>query len=115
MAVPQLSELELLHHSVCRAVNDPRRLQILYALADAPCNVSELAERLDAPQPTVSRHLAVLRQTGVAEPHRDGAAVIYRIAEPRILEVLEIMRSMLRDRLAKESNLLVDMPIDASH
>lgn len=106
MAIPQFNELELLHHRMCRAVNDPRRLQILYALAEQPCNVTELAERLDVPQPTVSRHLATLRQSGVVATRREGTGVFYSIAEPRIIDLLDLMRSMLKDMLAKQSNLM---------
>jgi DNA-binding transcriptional ArsR family regulator len=57
-----LEELKLLHRNICQALGDPKRIQILYALHEQPSNVSALAEMLDTLQPTISRHLAVLRQ-----------------------------------------------------
>jgi ArsR family transcriptional regulator len=81
----------------------------LYALAEEPCNVTQLAERLNVPQPTISRHLATLRQSGVVATRREGAGVIYSISETRIIEVLDLMRSMLKDMLERQSNLLDGM------
>jgi DNA-binding transcriptional ArsR family regulator len=53
-------EVNLLHANLCQALADPTRILILYALAESPRRVSGLAELLDAPQSTVSRHLKVL-------------------------------------------------------
>lgn len=106
MTIPNLDELELLHANICRAVGDPKRIQIMYALDECPCNVTTLAEKLDMPQPTVSRHLAVLRQSALVETERDGASVIYSLADPRIIELLDTMRAMLRALLERQATLL---------
>ena len=55
-------EVNLLHANLCQALADPTRILILYALAESPRHVTGLAELLDVPQPTVSRHLKVLRE-----------------------------------------------------
>ena len=62
MVNPELDELNLLHAHVCQALEDPKRLLILYAIHEKPRRVSILAEDLGMPQPTVSRHLSILRQ-----------------------------------------------------
>ncbi|NIV33859.1 MAG: metalloregulator ArsR/SmtB family transcription factor, partial [Anaerolineae bacterium] len=103
---PQLQELELLHANICRAIGDPRRIQILYALHSQSCHVTALSERLDIPQPTVSRHLSVLRQSGLVASERDGAAVNYRLTDPRVIEILDRMRAILRDSLERRSNIM---------
>ena len=61
MPHPPLEELNRLHANLCQAVADPKRILIIYALHDHPRNVSTLAADLEIPQPTVSRHLRVLR------------------------------------------------------
>lgn len=106
MAVPGLDELQLLHAQVCQAVGDPRRIQILYALHDQPLHVTGLAELLDVPQPTISRHLALLRDRSLVIAERDGQAVIYRLADDRIITVLDTMRQMLRDVLGRRVSAL---------
>lgn len=103
---PSFDELNLLHAGVCQALGDPKRLQILYALAERPRHVSALAADLDTPQPTVSRHLQVLRERHLVIADRDGATVVYRLVEPRVIAVLDTMRQILRDSLARQSGYL---------
>ncbi len=106
MALPQLEELNLLHANICQALGDPKRIQILYALSEESRHVSALAELLDIPQPTVSRHLAILRQRALVISERNGPVVVYRLADPRIIEVLDTMRQVLRDSLERQSSYL---------
>ena len=108
MAFPPLSELRLLHANICQALGDPKRIQILYALDEQSRNVSSLASTLDIPQPTISRHLAILRQRSLVVTERNGQMVIYRLADQRIIEVLDSMRTILRDSLERQSNALIE-------
>ena len=103
MTVPTLDELNLLHAHICQALGDPKRIQILYALAQQPRHVTALADLLDTPQPTISRHLRVLRQRALVTTEREGPAVVYTLADWRMIEVLDTMRAVLRDTLAKQS------------
>ena len=86
MAIPPIEELKILHNNICMAVGDPRRIQIMYALHEKPRYVSELAEDLEIPQPTISRHLSVLRQRSLVIAEREGAAMVYRLADSRIID-----------------------------
>ena len=105
MVYPQIEELTLLHANICQALGDPKRIQILYTLHDQPQHVSALAKTLNTPQPTISRHLRVLRQRSLVLTERDGPAVVYRLADPRIIDVLEAMRQVLRDAVARQSSV----------
>jgi ArsR family transcriptional regulator len=106
MPVPSLDELSLLHASICKAMGDPKRIQILYTLHDAPRHVSALAEELQMPQPTISRHLAILRERGLVNADRDGAQVYYSLAAPEIIGILDTMRALLREVLAQQSQVV---------
>jgi ArsR family transcriptional regulator len=106
MVNPEIEELNLLHAHVCSALGDPKRLQILYALAEEPRRVSALAKDLDTPQPTISRHLAILRQRSLVNTDRNGVAVTYSLADQRIINVLDMMRLVLRDALDRQANWL---------
>ncbi|MBK8903948.1 MAG: winged helix-turn-helix transcriptional regulator [Anaerolineaceae bacterium] len=106
MEIPQIEELELLHANICQALGDPKRIQILYALHGEPRYVSALADDLGMPQPTVSRHLQVLRQRSLVLTERDGQTVVYSLADPRIIEVLNTMRRIMRDALDRQTNVL---------
>jgi ArsR family transcriptional regulator len=106
MESPTLDELNLLHANICQALGDPKRLFILYALHEQPRNVTQLADDLFMPQPTVSRHLRVLRERGLVQTDRQGTAVIYTLTDNRMIQVLNVMRTVLRDVLAQQSGLL---------
>lgn len=106
MAIPGLQELDALHANMCQAVGDPKRIQIMYALHERPRHVTALAEDLGLPQPTVSRHLGILKQRGVVIGERDGAAVIYSLVDDRIITVLDTMRQILRDVVEAQKDAL---------
>lgn len=106
MPIPTLDELYILHRNICYAIADPKRLQILYALDEAPRHVGALAEALAMPQPTVSRHLGILRERDLVVGERDGSMVVYRLGDERIIGVLAIMRSILTDLLEQQANKL---------
>lgn len=106
MPKPTLDELHLLHANVCKALGDPKRIQILYTLSESPLNVSALADALSAPQPTVSRHLAILRERALVDAERDGTQVYYSLAAPEIIEILDSMRHLLRDLVNQQSEVI---------
>ncbi|MGH7519326.1 MAG: ArsR/SmtB family transcription factor [Gemmatimonadales bacterium] len=60
-------------------VAEPTRLRILNCLAAAPLFVSDLQAVLDLPQPTVSRHLQVLRKANVVRDTPVAQFVLYRL------------------------------------
>jgi ArsR family transcriptional regulator len=67
---------------VAKALSDPTRVRILHALADREFCVCELVALIDRGQPTISRHLGILRDAGLVEDVRDGQWVNYRLRRP---------------------------------
>jgi ArsR family transcriptional regulator len=88
---------------LCRTFTHPTRIALLEALGSGERSVSELVEACGVPQPTVSQHLAVLRQVGVVATRRIGTSVRYRVADGRILRACQLMRSVLLDRIRREA------------
>ena len=99
-------EVNQLHAEICAGLADPKRITILYMLADAPKNVTELGHALDMPQPMVSRHLKVLRERGMVIAVRRGPAVEYRLGDQRLIEALDLLRAVLRDHLSNRAELV---------
>ena len=64
---------------IFNAVAEPRRREILGLLALEERSVSDLVDRLDCAQPSVSKHLRVLSDVGLVEARRDGKRVLYRM------------------------------------
>ncbi|MBK8023268.1 MAG: winged helix-turn-helix transcriptional regulator [Chloroflexi bacterium] len=103
-------ELQMLHDNICQTLGDPKRIQLLYALSQGPRSVNALTELLEAPQSTVSRHLAVLRQRGLVGTERDGTTVVYSLAVPELVEIIDSMRGILRKMLAQQLESLSPKP-----
>jgi ArsR family transcriptional regulator len=78
MATDHLDRLEHLF----KALGDRTRLRILALLAAGEVCVCNIHESLTLPQPTVSRHLAYLRRSGLVETRRDGIWMHYRLTPP---------------------------------
>jgi ArsR family transcriptional regulator len=102
-------EVNLLHANVCQGLSDPKRILMLYALRERPMHVHELAEALHAPQPTVSRHLKVLRERQLVEAKREGPSVLYSLADERVIEALDVLRSVLLGALSRQGLLAETM------
>lgn len=64
---------------VFNAVAEPRRRQILDALADGERPVNDLVEALGLAQPQVSKHLRVLREVGAVDVRDEGRRRLYRL------------------------------------
>ena len=64
---------------VFNAVAEPRRRQILDFLALEERPVGDLVDLLHLEQPSVSKHLRVLREVGLVDVRRDGRHMLYRI------------------------------------
>jgi DNA-binding transcriptional ArsR family regulator len=60
------------------AIAEPRRRHILEFVAAEERSVSEIAEALELEQPSVSKHLNVLRNVGLVTVRRDGRRIMYR-------------------------------------
>ena len=101
-----VEEVSLLHAQMCQGLADPTRILILYYLADSPRRVTELAEMLEARQPTVSHHLKVLRDRGLVTSTREGNAVRYDLRDRRIIEALDLLRAVMADMLADQARLV---------
>jgi ArsR family transcriptional regulator len=98
-------ELKLFHLYICQSMADPKRIEILYALSEGASNVSALTALLDTPQSTISRHLGHLRQRGLVISERQGKNVVYSVADPRIIQALDLMRNVLQDALKQHSSV----------
>jgi DNA-binding transcriptional ArsR family regulator len=106
MITPSLTqEVTQLHANICSGLADPRRILILYALAERPHNVGELADELAISQPATSRHLMILRERGMVTAQRDGQAVIYQLADERVIQALDLLRGVLADKLKNQAVL----------
>ena len=60
------------------AIAEPRRRDILEFLANEERSVGEIVDAMELNQPSVSKHLQVLREVGLVTARRDGRNIMYR-------------------------------------
>lgn len=99
-------EISIMEADLCSAFADPNRITILYALDTRPRNVGELASELSISQSATSRHLKVLRDRGLVTTARQGTSIQYQLADQRLIEALDLLRAVLRDRIAHRASLM---------
>lgn len=94
---------------LCRTMSSAPRLEIVHLLRDGPKRVSEIVEITGYPQGTISRHLAVLRNGGVLKATRQGKDIFYQIANPKIVNICDLMREVLAEETSQRSRLIKDL------
>jgi len=90
---------------LCKTMGNAARLQIVHTLREGPKRVSDIVEATDLAQAKVSQHLAVLRAYGIVSPKREGKDVIYRIANPKLTRVCDLMREVLAEQANERSEV----------
>jgi ArsR family transcriptional regulator, virulence genes transcriptional regulator len=104
---PELrDELTELTANMCKALNDPKRLLILYALGESAMSVGDLCELIDVSQSNASQHLAVLRDRGLVNADRQGNNVYYSLRHPRILEAVNLLRTIQAEELDRRQQIV---------
>ncbi len=98
-----MRELELLYDETVSGLADTKRLIILYVLREGSRYVGELATELGMSQSSVSRHLRILREHGLVKSVHDNTAVYYSLYDERLIQALDLLRTILRDRLLKQA------------
>lgn len=89
---------------VFQSLSNPKRLHVLRCLNEREKSVTEiLACKAFAgvPQSTVSQNLASLRNLGLVKARKEGTNVFYRLSDPRIVGLLELVGELVRQRASE--------------
>ena len=95
-----------LHAEVCKTLSHAKRLEILDILRDEEWSVGDIVNKMQISKANVSQHLALMRKSGILETRRDGAAIYYRISNPKVIKAYDLMREVLVDHHTQKNNLL---------
>jgi len=78
-----------LRSKIFKALSDPTRLKILDFLRNGEKCVCEIIPYVGLIQPVVSRHLKILKDTGLVIDKKDGNRRLYSITEPQVFEIID--------------------------
>lgn len=100
------NRVHLIKAAFLKVLAHPIRLRILELLAQGEQSVGQFSQSLSVDQPTVSRHLGILRQGGLVISRQDGASVFYRIQGEETVQLLERLTELLKRKLQVDQELL---------
>lgn len=89
------NEEDIFHasHSL-KAMAHPLRLKILCILGGSgEVSVQDIVEQVGTSQSNISQHLSILREKGILASRKDANKVFYRVADPKILQLIGAMRA----------------------
>lgn len=96
------------------AVAEPRRRQILDQIGANELSVTDLVRRLGLSQPLVSKHLRVLRETGLVVARDDGRQRMYRLNGPALKPIYDWVRDfeqLWSERFARMDVVLAELKV----
>ena len=83
--------------AILKQLSNPYRLMVLCCLSNGELTVGELNEQIDLSQSALSQHLAKLRESEIVTTRRDSQTIYYRIANPKIKYLLEVLQQQFCD------------------
>ena len=92
-----------------KALGHPARIRVLELLAEREHSVAEMLPNVGIEPAHLSQQLALLRRMNLVAARREGSAVFYRLVSPRVADLLAVVRAILSDVLANQTELLDDL------
>jgi DNA-binding transcriptional ArsR family regulator len=91
---------------IFQALAHPTRVAIVEYLAYGEMSVGQLCEKAGLEQTNASQHLAVLRNKHLVETRKQGNQIFYRLRDPRLGEVMAILREYFLDHISEALQML---------
>lgn len=89
-----------------KLLSEPTRLRLLQFLMDGEKNVTELVQATSTTQANISKHLSILADGGLVTRRKVGINTLYRIADPSLMTLCDLVCRSLQLRGEEVLNLL---------
>ena len=98
MSQKSVSDLRI---KILSALSDPTRLELLEYLSGGERCVCEIIPAFSRSQSTISKHLNILHEAGILDRRIDGKRTLYRIDNPKILNLLKDVDVIAMDQISE--------------
>jgi DNA-binding transcriptional ArsR family regulator/rhodanese-related sulfurtransferase len=85
---------------IAKAIASPHRLELVDLLAQGERSVDELARETGLSIANTSQHLQALREAHLVHSRKAGLRVYYRLADPRVFQLVQVIRDIAQQQLA---------------
>ncbi|MDB9495788.1 metalloregulator ArsR/SmtB family transcription factor [Spirulina major CS-329] len=92
-------------------LSEPMRLKLLNLLRDGEMCVQELVEATQTSQANVSKHLKVMLQAGILSRRSAGTSAYYRVEDPLIYDLCNLVCNRLAARIEKQARQFRDFSL----
>jgi len=89
-----------------RALGEPTRLLILASLREGELTVGDLVDITGSGQANISKHLQLLLRQGFVERRKEGTSSFYRIADPAVFELCDLVCGAIREQVERQREAL---------
>ena len=104
---PEENERLRLNADVFKAMGHPLRLAVLEFLRDGEKCVCEIVEHVGTEMPNVSKHLSMLKRTGIVSDRRDGLKIMYSLTMPCATDFGRFVEGVVIRRLEDQRAIMV--------
>ena len=87
---------------ILKALAHPTRLFIVEKLAEKPYCVGKLTDMIEADTSTVSKHLSVLKNSGIISDRKEGTTVFYSLQAPCLLKFLGCLETVIEQNIKRQ-------------
>ena len=103
-----LQSLREFKAGIFQALGHPTRVAIVESLRYGEMSVGQLCEKVGIEQANASQHLAVLRNKHLVDMRKEGNQIFYRLRDPLLGEILELMRQYFFEHMNDAMQMLRD-------
>lgn len=84
--------------AICSVFANPKRVLILWVLAEEEKSVSEIAMAVEASLPNTSQHLRLMKERGILRSRRDAQTIYYHVAENECISHCQLLLHAYADK-----------------
>lgn len=106
-----MEDIYSLMAEVLKALSHPLRLKIVKYLSEEEKSVGEIAKYVDGEISNVSRHLALLRKTGILLDRKEGLNIYYYLKNPCVMDFFSCVNRIIKTNLESNRVLLDELLI----
>lgn len=92
-----------------KALGHPARIRVLEVLSDGEHSVGDMQPLVGIESSHLSQQLGILRRAGLVTTRKEGASVIYSLADPLLADLLAVAKQLLISSLVQTEGLLADL------
>jgi rhodanese-related sulfurtransferase/DNA-binding transcriptional ArsR family regulator len=100
------SEMNEQFARIAKAIANAHRLEIVDVLAQGERSVEDLAKETALSVANASQHLQALREAHLVVPRRDGLHIYYRLADPAVFRLVQVIREVAERQLAEVERIV---------